>query len=370
MDDSREKPPRTSPPPRFQGGNPPTDPPARRAAAAAGLDNKVSVFGYLCLYLNVFFFSALIIADPGISNALTREDYWVENLTAVWFLLAGILLFATAWREQSLFRRCVYILGGMAMVLAAGEEISWGQRIFGFATPDFLMSLNEQEESTIHNIANGTFDIIYLNGTLILCMAASAAFFCRKGRLFGIPLPSILLMLGFLAMVSYAEMGYVYESAETFREFIMATRRSFGFVVIEEKGLLLLFFIFALFSRQVQLIIASAATLALVLALSYVNYNHVNYPSNVHVLGSLYEMREYLFGILCLFYSLEILLAQGRIGRIGGMERLSAAISRAPFSRLKLPGGRIPLWLMTCALVIAGSIGLVFFEYFNAMART
>ena len=73
----------------------------------------------------------------------------------------------------------------MAMVFAAGEEISWGQRIFGFATPDFLMHLNEQKEFTVHNIANKSFDIIYLNGTLILCMATSAAFFCRKDRLLG-----------------------------------------------------------------------------------------------------------------------------------------------------------------------------------------
>ena len=170
---------------------------------ATDLDNKVSVFGYLCLCLNVFFFCSLLVADPWTFQALTKEDEWVENLTAVWFLLAGFLLFGTAWMERSFFRRCVYILGGLAMVFAAGEEISWGQRIFGFATPDFLMGLNEQKEFTVHNIANKTFDIIYLNGTLILCMATCAAFFCRKDRLFGIPLPSILLMLGFLIVLSY-----------------------------------------------------------------------------------------------------------------------------------------------------------------------
>ena len=91
-----------------------------------GLDNKVSVLGYLFLSLNVFFFSFLIATDLDTFRALTREDDWVENLTVVWFLLAGLLLFGTAWMERSFFRRCVYILGGMAMVFAAGEEISWG----------------------------------------------------------------------------------------------------------------------------------------------------------------------------------------------------------------------------------------------------
>ena len=324
--------------------------------------SPVSVFGYLCLSLNVFFFSFLIATDLDTFRALTREDSWVENLTAVWFLLAGFLLFGTAWREPSLFRRGVYILGGMAMVFAAGEEISWGQRLFGFATPDFLMPLNESKEFNVHNIANDMFGIIWLNGTLLLCMATSAAFFCRKDRLFGIPLPSILLMLGFLLILSYIS-GATLEglSGANLREYVMSIRRTFGFIVVEgEDGLLLLFFIFALFSRQVELVIASAATLALVWALTYVNYQGSVSIGVPHVLrGSLFEVREYLFGLGCLFYSLELMLAQGRF----------AAISRT-FSGLKLRGRRIPFWLLTCSLVIAGSIGLMVFQYFNNMAKT
>ena len=221
---------------------------------ATDLDNKVSVFGYLCLYLNVFFF-----------------------------------------------------------------------------------------------IANKTFDIIYLNGTLILCMATCAAFFCRKDRLFGIPLPSIPLMLGFLIVLSYESGASLTEISRAnsreylanFREYLVGIKRSFGFIVVEEKGLLLLFLLFALFSRQVKLIVASAATLVLVLALTYVNYHNVNS----------YEVLEYLFGLGCLFYCLELVLAQGRF----------AAISRVPFTGLKLLGRRVPFYLMTCSLVIAGSIGVMFF---------
>ena len=314
---------------------------ATQSPLRTDLDNKVSVLGYLFLCMNVFFFSALLAADPWTFHALSREDGWVENLTAVWFLLAGLLLFVTVLVERSFFRRCVYILGGMAMMFAAGEEISWGQRIFEFATPDFLMHLNEQKEFNVHNISYGTFDSLYRNGTLILCMATSAAFFCRKDRLFGIPLPSILLMLGFLMILSFQSGG--------------GLKGFLGFIVFKEKMLLLLFLIFTLLSGQVKLVIAPAATLALVLALSYVNYHNVYSHSNAD-LGSLHEVREYLFGLGCLFYSLELALAQGRL----------AAISRAPFSGLKLPGRRIPFWMMTCSLVIAASIGLMFFQYFRA----
>ena len=89
------------------------------------------------------------------------------------------------------------------------------------------------------------------------------------------------------------------------------------------------------------------------------NYHSVNYYSSVHI-GRLYEVREYLFSIGCLFYSLELALAQGQF----------AAISRVPFTGLKLAGRRIPFWLMICSLVIAGSVGLMFFQHFKAMAKT
>ncbi len=341
-----------------------------------GLYSKVSVLAYLCLCLNVLLFSSLIAAAPDTFRALNREDHLVEYITVVWVLLSGFLLFVTAWMEPSLFRRCAYILGGMAMVFFAGEEISWGQRIFGFATPDFLMPLNQQGEFTAHNIANGTFDIIHLNSALILCMATSAALFCRKDRLFGIPLPSIPLMLGFLIMISYdSGTGIRDESITNFREYIMGVRRSFGFILVEEKGLLLLFLIYSLFSGKAKLIIASAATLSLVFALSYVNYH-----SGVDR-GSLFEAREYLLGICCLFYSLELLLAQRRLAAISPrVFRLAApklaiplgrlaAISPSPFSGMNLPGGRIPFWLTTCSLVIAGSIGLMFFEHYTRQSE-
>ncbi len=324
--------------------------------SGAGLHNKVSLFAYLFLCLNVLIFSFLIAANPEAARGLAWEDSWVESLTALWFLLAGVLLFAAAWKEPGLFRRCVYILGGLAMVFVVGEEVSWGQRVFGFETPGFLASLNEQNEFTVHNTANGLLTLVYLNGGLLLCMATCAAFFCRKDRLFGIPLPSVLLMLGLLIILSYESGAWLSDALGTsFREYLRDIRRSFGFIVIEEKALLLLFFIFTLFAGRVKLVVASVATLALVFALSYVNYENVNYVNRIDR-GSMFEIREYLFAIACFFYSLELALAQGPL----------AAILRKPFSRLKLPEGRVPLWLMACSLVIAGSAALMLFQFFNA----
>ncbi len=155
---------------------------------------------------------------------------------------------------------------------------------------------------------------------LLLCAVTCAAFFCRKDTVLGIPLPSIPVMFGFLLVLShygqYSDRGNI----AFFFDPIYITYRGNGF--------LLLFVIYALFSRQTKLFIVAAATATLVFASSYIHKN-VEMFRNEDII----EVQEYLFGLVCLFYSLELLLAQ----RV--QERL-AAILRAPFASLKLPGGR------------------------------
>ncbi len=276
------------------------------------------------------FFRYLLAGDPRTYQTLLLEDGLVENLTAVAFFLAGLLLFATALAERSGFRRGIYMLGGLVMTFVCGEEISWGQRIFGFATPDFLMDVNNRGEFNVHNIGGIGINWVRLrrNGTLLLCMVTGTAFLCRQDRLFGIPLPSVPLVLGFLVSLSHGRTDIL-----TF---------VFMFVVI-----------CALLSKQGRLFMVTVATAVLVLAVVYVERS-ISFP-----IARSEELQEYRLGIVCLFYSLELLLAQERL----------AAISWAPFTGLTLSNGR-SCWLMVSFLVIAGSIGLMLFGYDAAVART
>ncbi len=44
------------------------------------------------------------------------------------------------------------ILFSLMFLFGAGEEISWGQRIFNIQSPDFFMKYNSQNETNIHNL--------------------------------------------------------------------------------------------------------------------------------------------------------------------------------------------------------------------------
>ncbi len=44
------------------------------------------------------------------------------------------------------------ILAGFMFLFGAGEEISWGQRIFNIETPEFFKKHNAQKEMNLHNL--------------------------------------------------------------------------------------------------------------------------------------------------------------------------------------------------------------------------
>ena len=51
------------------------------------------------------------------------------------------------------------------------EEISWGQRIFGWSTPERLENLNAQQETNLHNIFVGYNQLIRLVLSLLIASA-------------------------------------------------------------------------------------------------------------------------------------------------------------------------------------------------------
>ena len=95
----------------------------------------------------------------------TREDGPVEYAGFAAFLGASVLAFVAASRIRRAHRgpprpaagahhRLAFasaVLGAVLFV-AAGEEISWGQRLFGTETPAVLVDGNRQDELNLHNI--------------------------------------------------------------------------------------------------------------------------------------------------------------------------------------------------------------------------
>lgn len=95
------------------------------------------------------------------ARTLLREDGPIEQAGAMFFLLAcaGFLQTWKTNRSRSApndsreGHRFFYLFLAVLMFLCAGEEISWGQRIFGWHTPAGWSEANVQSETNIHNLA-------------------------------------------------------------------------------------------------------------------------------------------------------------------------------------------------------------------------
>lgn len=118
----------------------------------------VSVMLVLALLLGLY----LSIAQPEAYTSFTIEDGVAEYTTAAFF---GLMALLSIFRSVAMFRSSVFKGGVTWLVLflvcffVFGEEISWGQRIFGSASSEFFQEYNTQEEINLHNLKFGDFSL-------------------------------------------------------------------------------------------------------------------------------------------------------------------------------------------------------------------
>jgi hypothetical protein len=95
-------------------------------------------------------------------RAILQEDGPFENIQAVLYFLSG-LGFVLVYIKNS--KNWWYLALSLLLFWLAGEEISWGQRIFAIVSPTWEAKNNVQGELNLHNI-NGIHQHIRLAGVL------------------------------------------------------------------------------------------------------------------------------------------------------------------------------------------------------------
>jgi len=108
---------------------------------------------------------------------LFREDHFFENLTVIFALLTSILLTINLRKFHDHFSRLFLILCSLAFFYFGMEEISWGQNIFKWETPQIIGELNYQNETNTHNYLNPYFTLIYILFNIVL---ASILLFSKR----------------------------------------------------------------------------------------------------------------------------------------------------------------------------------------------
>lgn len=84
-----------------------------------------------------------------------EEDGFVENMTALGLLIISLLQLYRAFkfgRIKPIYWKIGVLFSAALFFFAAGEEISWGQRIFNIQSGEFFTQNNAQGETNLHNL--------------------------------------------------------------------------------------------------------------------------------------------------------------------------------------------------------------------------
>jgi hypothetical protein len=108
---------------------------------------------------------------------------------------------------------------GVVLFFIAGEEVSWGQRIFGWESFGVFETHNFQKETTLHNFLNPLFPFVYpaigiIFFVVVLLLQLVPSENCPYFILFITPPPSFIILIFIMAGTSFR--GH----SETFEELL------------------------------------------------------------------------------------------------------------------------------------------------------
>ncbi len=132
----------------------PASPPVRAGDELGGRARAAIVFTPLAIII-----ACVAVCIPPASRQFyerfTSENGPIEMVTFVLALVAAVMGVRHAialFRRRERFAACFYIVFALGMFFIGMEEISWGQQLFGWKTPENWNQANAQGETTLHNL--------------------------------------------------------------------------------------------------------------------------------------------------------------------------------------------------------------------------
>ena len=123
---------------------------------------RVAIPVITCIVVVAYGISRTVSNEAFSAHWISKEDGLLEWLTALSLLSGAVLCWQRCWSlrpsRSSAFLGCTAIYGAV-LFFGMGEEVSWGQRVFGFETPESLAVMNSQQETNIHNLIIGGTNI-------------------------------------------------------------------------------------------------------------------------------------------------------------------------------------------------------------------
>ena len=116
--------------------------------------------GVVLFYIDLPAFSTFIDED-GIAE-------WVTVIALVGCAVISITRFFQLRKQKKKLFLTFLLISALVLLFGAGEELSWGQRLFNIQSSDFFNEHNTQKEINIHNLVFGGLKLNKLIFSLLL----------------------------------------------------------------------------------------------------------------------------------------------------------------------------------------------------------
>ncbi len=194
-------------------------------AAAWGISNR----SMLMLLVVPF-----LVAVTGVATALmgketykwfTGEDRIAESFQALLYALALVLcvvIVTRLWREGRRGIALLYVIVAVGLTFMVGEEVSWGQRFFGWTTPESFLEANKQGETNLHNIHGVGYAFKWLQlvvgayGTLLPLLLLRVNVQPRMRQFLAMVVPPVTLVPYFMMLFIWRMYRNLFEAPRQF----------------------------------------------------------------------------------------------------------------------------------------------------------
>ncbi len=178
------------------------------------------------------------VAPETFMESYVVEDGFVEWLTVIALLACMVLMLGRVWKLRQSRRPLFLLMTTLAAAVfffGAGEEISWGQRIFSVETPEWFSENNKQREMNLHNLVIGGHSVnklvfSKLLGVVLLVYLLVLPALYRKsprwaGRIdrLGVPLPRPWHVVVWISLLLFTEIAVATSKRGELREFLLTT---------------------------------------------------------------------------------------------------------------------------------------------------
>lgn len=93
-------------------------------------------------------------ASEEVFETVAMGEQGLVELGTFAVLLVAIVLGCAASLRTFGMRRWAMIVMTLGAFYFAGEEVSWGQHLFGWETPEGFVAINDQQETNLHNTSS------------------------------------------------------------------------------------------------------------------------------------------------------------------------------------------------------------------------